>query len=315
MFFMLNMNNFNDGKRQSMSTHKYEAFLKTLETGSLTKAAASLGYTQSSISHMLNALEKEWRLTLLIRDRSGIRLTSDGQRLLPYIRQVVQAHRELIDETANLRGLRSGLIRLATFTSAAVNWLPGLIQTFQQQYPGVDFELLHGHYSDIENWLDTGQADCGFQRLPVRSDFESRFLMQDRLVAILPEHHPLAGLERFPVEALGEEPFLLLEEGTVNEIRDIFELHGIHPKVRFTARDDYAIISMVESGLGISILPELVLNRTPYRVVQKELSVPAYRRLGICLKSGEHTSPALRKFLEHVETYPAFRGQALETGL
>ncbi|GGO01365.1 LysR family transcriptional regulator [Saccharibacillus kuerlensis] len=293
-----------------MTTHRYEAFLKTLETGSLTKAAAALGYTQSSISHMLNAMEKEWRLTLLIRDRSGIRLTSDGQRLLPYIRNVVQAHRELIDETANLQGLRSGLIRLATFTSAAVNWLPGLIQTFQQEHPGVDFELLHGHYTDIENWLDTGQADCGFQRLPVRADFESRFLAQDRLLVILPEHHPLAGEECFPVEALGEEPFLLLEEGTVNEIRGIFELHGIHPKVRFTARDDYTIISMVESGLGISILPELVLNRTPYRVVQKELSVPAYRRLGICLRSREDASPALQKFLEHVEAYPGFRTEA-----
>lgn len=71
--------------------------------------------------------------------------------------------------------------------------------------------------------------------------------------------------------------------------------------MRFTARDDYAIISMVESGLGISILPELVLHRTPYKIVKKELDIPAYRKLGIVLKYIRHASPAAKCFLDFLK--------------
>lgn len=284
-----------------MSNPKYEALLRTVELGSLTKAAESLGYTQSGISHMLNALEKEWRLQLLIRDRSGIRLTSEGMQLLPYIRSVCNAERELGEETRRLHGLQAGLIRIGMFTSVAVHWLPTLIKTFHAEYPNIEFKLLHGDYDQIEDWIEEGLADCGFLRLPARSGLDVRYLKQDRLLIILPEDHPLAESDSFPVERLAEEPFILLDEGTTNEITDLFELHRIQPKVRFSAKDDYAIISMVESGLGISILPELLLHRTPYRVIRKELSIPAFRKLGIAMKTGKLPSPALSRFLEHLQ--------------
>lgn len=286
-----------------MNIQKYEAFLKTVEMGSLTKAAQALGYTQSGISHMLSALEKEWSLTLLSRDRSGIRLTSDGLQLLPFIRNICNVHRELISEIENLHGLQSGLIRIGTFTSVAVHWLPHMIKTFQNEYPNINFELLHGDYTEIENWIIEGRADCGFLRLPARAGLEGIFLEQDRLMVILPEQHPLADCEFFPINKLSKEPFILLEEGAENEITAIFENNHMKPNVRFTARDDYAIISMVESGLGISILPELVLHRTPYKIVKKELDTPAYRKLGIVLKNIQHASPSMKRFLQHLQSW------------
>lgn len=286
-----------------MNIQKYEAFLKTVEMGSLTKAAQALGYTQSGISHMLSALEKEWSLTLLSRDRSGIRITSDGLQLLPFIRNICNVHRELISEIGNLHGLQSGLIRIGTFTSVAVHWLPNMIKTFQNEYPNINFELLHGDYTEIENWIVEGRADCGFLRLPARAGLEGIFLEQDRLMVILPEQHPLADCEFFPINKLSKEPFILLEEGAENEITAIFESNHMKPNVRFTARDDYAIISMVESGLGISILPELVLHRTPYKIVKKELDTPAYRKLGIVLKNIQHASPSMKRFLQHLQSW------------
>lgn len=286
-----------------MNIQKYEAFLKTVELGSLTKAAEVLGYTQSGISHMLNALEKEWNLTLLSRDRSGIRVTSDGLRLLPFVRNICNAQQELLHKVGNLHGLQSGLIRIGTFTSVAVHWLPTMIKTFQAEYPNIDFELLHGDYTEIENWIIEGRTDCGFLRLPVRAGLDSVFLEQDRLLVILPEQHPLADCEAFPIQALAKEPFILLEEGLENEVTKFFERNQLSPSVRFTARDDYAIIAMVESGLGISILPELVLHRTPYKVVKKELAAPTYRKLGIVLKSIGHASPAMKRFLQHLEDW------------
>ncbi|MDF2570678.1 MAG: cmpR [Neobacillus sp.] len=283
-----------------MNIQKYEAFLKTVEYGSLTKAAQALGYTQSAISHMLNALEGEWGVTLLTRDRSGVCITSDGLQLLPLVQNVCNANRELMNEIGELHGLESGVIRIGTFTSVSVHWLPNMIKTFHSEYPNIDFQLLHGDYTEIESWIMEGRADCGFLRLPARSDLESIFLEQDRLMVILPENHPLADCEYFPINKLSEEPFILLEEGTENEITEIFEENHIRPNVRFTARDDYAIISMVESGLGISILPELVLHRTPYKIIKKELDTPAYRKLGIVLKGTRHASPAVKRFLDYL---------------
>lgn len=73
------------------------------------------------------------------------------------------------------------------------------------------------------------------------------------------------------------------------------------PKIHFTTWDDYAIMSMVESGLGISILPQLILQRVPYRIVTKELDVPAFRKIGLALRSKKNSSLAVKRFLEYIE--------------
>lgn len=196
--------------------------------------------------------------------------------------------------------MQSGLIRIGTFSSVATHWLPNIIKTFQKDYPGIDYELLLGDYTEIEEWIAGGRVDCGFLRLPARADLETCFLEQDRLLAILPEHHPLAYLEKFPVTSLCDEPFMLLEKGAKAEISEIFERCGLTPKVRFTTWDDYAIMSMVESGLGVSILPELILKRVPYRIVARELDVPAYRKIGIALRSRKNASLAVKRFLDYL---------------
>ena len=82
---------------------------------------------------------------------------------------------------------------------------------------------------------------------------------------------------------------------------EIFERCGLKPQVRFTTWDDYAIMSMVESGLGISILPQLILKRIPYRIVAKELYVPAYRNIGLALRDKKSASLAVKRFLEYLK--------------
>ena len=284
-----------------MNIQKCEAFLKTVECGSLTKAAEALGYTQSGISHILNSLENEWKVSLLVRDRSGVRLTSDGLRLLSHVRNICNAGRELENEIGELHGLQTGLIRIGTFMSVATHWLPNIIKAFGSDYPNIDFELMHGDYPKIESWIFEGRVDFGFLTLPTKAKLESIFLEEDRMMAILPEDHPLAGLDRFPVERLSEERFILIGEGSDKETRAVFEDNGITPDVRFTAWEDATIMAMVESGLGISILPELVLHRAPYRFVAKELSKPYYRKLGVGLADLSRASVATRRFLEYFD--------------
>ena len=114
----------------------------------------------------------------------------------------------------------------------------------------------------------------------------------------IPKNHPLVKEKVFPVKALEKSPFMLLEKGGKAEI---FSKNKIAPNVKFTTWDDYAIMSMVEQGLGISILPKLILKRIPYDVVVKPLDKSAYRTIGIAVKSKKGTSAALKKFLEYIE--------------
>ncbi|MEA4806687.1 LysR family transcriptional regulator [Acetobacterium wieringae] len=279
---------------------KYMAFIRTVEYGSFTKAAEILHYSQSGISRMINDLEKEWRVSLLERSRAGVRLTSDGQQLLPYAKSVCDEYWKLQTKIEAINGLESGLIRIGTFSSVATHWLPNIIKAFQKDYPNIDYELLLGDYTEIEEWILDGRVDCGFLRLPTHPELETIFLEQDQLMVILPETHPLVECERFPVTALCNDPFMLLEKGAKAEVTEIFERCGLSPKVRFTTWDDYAIMSMVESGLGISILPELILKRVPYRIVAKILDVPAYRNIGLAFRDKKAISLAGLRFIDYL---------------
>ena len=284
-----------------MNIQKYMAFIKTIEHGSFTKAAEVLSYSQSGISRMINDLEQEWNITLLERGRSGVRLTSDGLRLLPYIKKLCQEYETLQTHIDELNGLQSGLIRIGTISSVATHWLPNIIKEFQKDYPNIDYELLLGDYTEIESWILEGRVDCGFLMLPTNPNLETIFLEQDPLLAILPQNHPLAKCESFPTSELSKEPFMLLEKGSKSEISSFLKQYNLTPNVHFTTWDDYAIMSMVESGLGISILPQLILKRVPYKIVTKPLDVPAYRNIGLALRDTKSASLAVTQFIEYLQ--------------
>ena len=284
-----------------MNIQKYLSFVKTVEYGSFTKAAEILNYSQSGISRMIGDLEKDWKVVLLERGKGGVKLPSDGLTLLPYARSLVAEYEKLQMQVDELNGLQSGLIRIGTFSSVATHWLPNIIKEFQKDYPHIDYELLLGDYAEIEEWVIEGRVDCGFIKLPTRPDFETIFLEEDKLLAVIPEDHPLADCEKFPIAALCDGPFILLEKGENSEVSEIFRRCGLTPKVHFTTWDDFSIMSMVESGLGVGILPQLILRRTPYRILTKELDVPAYRSIALAMRSKKTASLAVKRFIEYLQ--------------
>ena len=137
--------------------------------------------------------------------------------------------------------------------------------------------------------------------LPVHSELETVFLEQDKLMAVLPENHPLKDCDKFPVAALCAEPFMLLEKRGKSEVSEIFERCNLTPNIHFTTWDDYAIMSMIENGLGISVLPQLILKRVPYKIITKELDVQAYRNIGLAMRDKKTASPAVKKFIEYLK--------------
>ena len=288
-----------------MNFQQYEALLKTIELGSFTKAAAELGYTQSGISHMLAALERECGCTLLYRDRSGVRLSSDGEVLLPLFRTVENAQKELLGKLSELQGLEAGLISIGTVTSVSVHWLPSIIQEFHAAHPQIQFRLRYGQdYVEIEKWLSEGLVDCGFIGLPATyPNLNLRTLRRDAFVAVLPREHPLAARSSISLHELADQPFIRLEEGNDNEIAALFSESGIQPKVCFTAWDNQTILAMVSKGLGVSVLTELILMDEPYDVVAVPLSPPAYRDLALATRKDGDLTAAAQAFVSAVEDW------------
>lgn len=282
------------------SIQRHRAFVETVACGSLTKAAAHLHCSQSSVSRMIADLEREWGVSLLRRDRAGVELTSDGASLLPASMGICDAYRAMREQVDEVRDLVKGHLRIGTISSIATHRLPDAIASFRQDYLGIDYELLLGDYSDIERWLKEGRVDCGFLRAPHAHGIDSVPYETDELMAVLPESHPLARLGAIPLKAFLDEPFLALEHGADTEVAELFEKAGISPDIALTTWDDYAIMAMVEKGLGLAILPSLILQRIPYNVALRPLEPRAYRSLVFATKGGSHPSLAVRRFREYL---------------
>ena len=282
-----------------MSLQKYAALLKTVELGSISRAAEQLGYTQSAVSRMIADLEAEWDMELLRRGRGGLELTSAGWQLLPVLRSIVADCGELDYTVREIHGVQTGLVQVGTFTTVSDAWIPGLLTSFGKMYPNITFKLMHSErYDEVEDWIRHGKVDCGFVRMPGANDLQSYFLKQDMLAAVLPAEHPLANEPVFPVDRLADETFVKLKID--QEISQFLDHLPSPPRIRYEVSNDHTILSMVESGLGISVMHSLLAESRRYRVVWKPLDRPQYRDLGIAVAKNTRLSGVAKLFVDHV---------------
>ncbi len=279
---------------------KYLAFVKTVEKGSITKAAIELNYAQSSVSKMIADLEKECGFALLERGKKGVNLTSSGKEILPLARNILNNYFELEGYINKLNKIESGSVRIGTFSSVAINRLPDIFTKFQKDFPNIEYEMLLGDYIEVEKWIDEGRVDFGFLRLPTEKRFDTMSLIQDEYMVVLPKNHILAKEENIDIKKLNSEPFLLLEDGGKTEVSNLLDKYNVKPNIKFTTWEDFAIMAMVEKGLGVSILPSLILENIPYDIEIRPLKIPFYRDIGIAMKDKKRLTPAAKKFIEYL---------------
>ena len=288
--------------------NRYIALQKIVELGSFTKAADALGYTQSSISQMISSLEEELSIKLLYRSRLGVKLTLEGADLYPFIERAILQYRAMLEKADEIKGLETGIIRVGTISSITCHWLPNLMKDFQALYPNVQFLLHQGDYSSIQEWIKVGAIDFGFISPLAVTGLETIPIKEGRMLAILPENHKLASHSAVHLEEIVNEPFVLLEEGNFSEPMEAFHSCNLEPNVKFRLHDDYAIMTMVEAGLGVSILAELVLRRTNYNIALLPTDPPISRTLAIGYKDKNSLPIASKYFIEfllnHIEMLP-----------
>lgn len=279
---------------------RYIALQKIVETGSFTRAAESLGYTQSAVSQMIASLENELSLKLLSRSRGGIQLTLEGAALYPYIERSILQYRAMREKAHEIKGLETGIIRVGTISSVTCHWMPELIQGFQELYPKVQFLFHQGDYTSIQEWIKTGTVDFGFITPPAVTGLETIPLKKGEMLAVLPSAHPLAKKDTITLKELASEPFIFLEEGHYSEPLEAFRTAGLNPDIKYTIHDDYAIMTMAEAGLGVSILAELMLRRTPFDIAVLPIDPPVYRTLAIGYKDKNSLPIASKYFIQYI---------------
>ena len=269
------------------------------QTQSVSATARRLGLSQSALSHSMKKMEKQWGIPLWKRQANGVALTTEAQQLLPTIRSILKKHKELNKELDAISGLEKGQITIGTYSSIAMHWLPSIISQFQEKYPGIDIRIQEGTVDEIVHWIQAGMVDFGFMSKVPEYKHEFIPLSQEPLYAVLYEQFPLKKDWKgtFPIEAFVNYPYIAGELGMDYDVSRAFQKANIIPPVRFTCREDQTIIAMVKNGLGISLLPSLMLKEV--QGIQKmPLKKPVERTLGIgCLKEKE-CSLAARTFIQ-----------------
>lgn len=301
-----------------MSIKKYTALVTTVRKGSVTAAAAELGVSQSGLTQLLNSLEDDFGITLLVRSRSGIKLTEAGEQLLPLMEATLDADSKVKAAVAELTSVPDAtpekVIRIGSFTSVAVNWLPDIIREFSKAEPDVRIELIDGGYNNIEKTFAEHPIDFGFVRLPLAFDCKTLPLCNDRLLAALPSDFDSNKLNLkltssgvkysvCPTSLFGTEPVVSLIDTVDRDARTVFKSAGVTPNIRYRVEDDYAMLAMVEKGLGIAVVPELMLKDNKRNVNIVELDPPAYRMIGIAFPDYDHISDEAMKFVEFTKKY------------
>lgn len=278
-----------------MDTKKLEALATAVEMGSFTRASEVLGYTQSGLTHMMNSLEKDIGFALLVRDRTGIRLTAAGERVFPMIQDVLRSGEILEQEIRRINIRREETIRVAAYASIAMHWLPEIIQRFRDNHPDVTVDIQMGSVEEVYRWVREDKVDMCFASRQEGINLEWTHLRDDPLLVILPPDYDLRGHDSLHIRCLQGMDFLMPSLGFHLDI--MRALGDVQPNIRETQVSDSVIISMVEHGLGVSVLSELVLKGRRDNVVAVPMDPPAVRELGIAVRSKKELRPMARRFI------------------
>ena len=282
-----------------METARCRAFLAAAETGSFSKAAEALSYTPSGVNQLVTALEKELGFPVFRRNTKGVTLTENGEMLLPAVREFLRQEDRIFELSAEMNGLLIGSVTIAAYSSIATHWLPAVISAFQQDYPQIRIRLMEGIWQEVSKWLDDRAADIGFLSYQEGMPYEWIPLAEDPMLALLPKDHPQAGAEAYPLKECANDRFIMPALGCDDDVTALFAKNGIVPNVQFTTLESFSVMSMVEQGLGMSVMNELITEKRICDVVKLPLDPPSQITLGIALHSKADISPAVRMFLKY----------------
>lgn len=289
-----------------MDLVKYEVFLDIVERGSYSKVCEDLGYSLSGISKMMKSMEEEIDIPLINRTNKGITLTSDGEKVLPLIRQLIN-YKEVIEEEFSLiRGVESGKIRIGGFPTISFTWISSLIAIFKKNHPNIAIEVIEENsIKNLEQWLNQGIIDVAlFSKQPYHN-YDWVGVKKDRYVALFSKEHRFAQVEQVPVNQLFEEDLVLFKshEGIDQDVVRVMQYVGYDKVPKYTSNSDFTVIRLAEKLGFVALIPELIAKAVIdlFDVDFRPIDVDVTREIGFAVRDVKRVSPAVRQLLKYAK--------------
>lgn len=287
-----------------MHISKYKVFSTVARTESFTQAADLLGYTQSGISHIIRSLEQEYGITLFHRDKNKLTLTPEARLLLEPVEQIVNWEDSLDHTLQNILNLDYGELSIGTCTSVSVRYIPRILEIFTADHTHVRYHLIDNNHETIERMLLARRLDCAFLPRPSSEALNYTPLIRNRYYAVLHPSSRYAKLPVIPLSAFADEPFIFPGEGHGYDLTRLFQHHRITPNICSSEKDDLGTLSLVEAGIGNTVLTDLMLEcYPPKKVVIRPLECEAWRQIGLAFPKDRTQSPLTKAFIDAALRY------------
>jgi len=192
------------------------------------------------------------------------------------------------------------MLRLGVFSSIAAEILPKVLKTYNEKYPNVEITLYDGDHKAVVDWLMEGTVDIGFlSQIP---DINIKFisLLQDEMLAVLPENHVMKKVKEIPVSYFAEEPTIYPYKSISHDVDVIMKKANVEPNTIMEIRGGETVAAMVREGLGISILPELYIRTHKEGIVAKPLNPREFRTIGMAISPKTTNGILTERFLDIV---------------
>jgi DNA-binding transcriptional LysR family regulator len=241
---------------RNITLRQMRVFAAVARSRSFTRAARELHLTQPAVSQQIKLLETEIGLPLLEHVGRQIHLTAAGDELLRYASQVTELLREAGESLSAMRGLKRGVLKLGT-VSTAKYFAPSLLSAFAPDYPEVTIRFTVGNREEIIQQLASNETDLVIMgRPPKELVTVAEPFAKHPLVMIASPSHPLAGKRRIPLQRLGSENFIIREEGsgTRAAMEHVFSKQGIPIHASMEVSSNETIKQAVMAGMGISFI-------------------------------------------------------------
>lgn len=284
-----------------MNRFNAEVFVTVAKSGSYRKAADKLGYTQAGISYIIKSMEDDSGILFFKREFGGVKLTREGEAILPYMQKIYESEKAAENEIAKLKGLASGRVKLLSFNTMLVCRLPEILRGFREKYPGIEVEILSCEgYPQAVKMLQNDEADCGFVVAESSDEIELIHLRNEPDVAVIAENHPLADAEIFTDEAMQVYPFIGYPKDEAPSVYKKAKEKGINFNQIMTVSNDYGGFSMISQNLGFGIYPKMIAENCMFPVKILPIELGSYTPISIGYLSENSLSLAARAFVEYV---------------
>ena len=246
-----------------ISMRQLQVFEASARLSSITRAAEELFLTQPTVSMQIKKLEGSVGLPLFEQVGKRISLTDAGEALYRAAREILEMLGRLEMEVAELKGLKTGQLRLAVVTTAKY-FAPRILGKFCKDYPGIDASLEVTNRERLLERMTKNLDDLYIVGRPPESpEYEFEPYMPNPLVTVAPSTHPLAKEHNIPLSRIADEPFIIREKGsgTRKALETHFETHKLKLNIKMELGSNEAIKQAILGGLGIAVLSQHTLGQ------------------------------------------------------